>query len=64
MIMTKQGLLLRIDAITQQLEDLFKEVANNKMFNEQEWIDFENYLNDKSNIDFNELQKHINQTSY
>lgn len=30
------------------------------MFNEQEWIDFENYLNDKSNIDFNELQKHIN----
>ena len=64
MIMTKQGLLLRIDAITQQLEDLFKEVANNKMFNKQEWIDFENYLNDKSNIDFNELQKHINQTSY
>lgn len=63
MIMTKQGLLLRIDAITQQLEDLFKEVANNKMFNEQEWIDFENYLNDKSNIDFNELQKHINQTT-
>ena len=64
MIMTKQGLLSRIDSITQQLEDLFKEVANNEMFNEQEWIDFENYLNDKSNIDFNELQKRINQTTY
>ena len=63
MIMTKQGLLSRINAITVQLEDLFKDVANNEMFNEQEWIDFENYLNDKSNIDFNELQKHINQTT-
>ena len=58
--MNKQGLLSRINAIKEQLEDLFKDVANNKMFNEQEWIDFENYLNDKSNIDFNELQKHIN----
>lgn len=53
--MTKQGLLSRINAITAQLEDLFKEVANNEMFNEQEWIDFENYLNDKSNVDFNRL---------
>ena len=61
--MTKQGLISRINAIKEQLNDLFKEVANNKMFNEQEWIDFENYLNDKSNIDFNELQKHINQTT-
>ena len=61
--MTKQGLISRMNAIKEQLDDLFKEVANNKMFNEQEWIDFENYLNDKSNIDFNELQKRINQTS-
>lgn len=61
--MTKQGLISRMNAIKEQLDDLFKEVANNKMFNEQEWIDFENYLNDKSNIDFNELQKHINQTT-
>lgn len=61
--MTKQGLLSRINAITAQLEDLFKEVVNNEIFNEQEWIDFENYLNEKSNVDFNELQKRINQTT-
>lgn len=53
--MTKQGLISRMNAIKEQLDDLFKEVANNKMFNEQEWIDFENYLNEKSNVDFNRL---------
>lgn len=55
MIMTKQGLISRINAVKAQLEDLFKDVANTKMFNEQEWLDFEDYLNDKSNVDFNEL---------
>lgn len=53
--MTKQELLSRISAIRSQLDDLVNDVANNKMFNEQEWIDFEDYLNDISNLDYNEL---------
>lgn len=53
--MTKLGLIYRINALKEQLDSLIADVANNKMYNEQEWIDFEDYLNDNSNIDYNEL---------
>lgn len=44
-----------IQQILNSLECAFKYAKELKLYNEQWWIDFEDALNDYSNVDFNEL---------
>lgn len=44
---------VEIAAIKYAIDAVFRYVKNKEYYNEQWWLDFEDYLNERSNYDFN-----------
>lgn len=53
MLCSASDVQVEIAAIKYAINAVFTYVKNKKYYNEQWWLDFENYLNERSNYDFN-----------